>query len=132
MLNTREKQSSRPSQGGIMHLGSVRVEQEEAGWQRASSGHNPADGMHTNYALTDGNPLPLQLPICMYELTQLTNLFSKKYRNYIIYSLSVIYDVYLYHNCAICSLFFSCTVSLSWHTAVWSSFGPSCCLCTVS
>lgn len=38
--------------GSRMHLGSVRVEQEEADWQRTSSGTNPSDGVCTNYELT--------------------------------------------------------------------------------
>lgn len=53
MLNIREKQAGQPSQGGIKHLGSVWMEQEEAGWQRASSGYNPTHEMCTNYKLTD-------------------------------------------------------------------------------
>lgn len=46
-----EKHTSHPSQGRKMHLGSVGVEQEEADWQRTSSGTNPPDGVYTN--LTD-------------------------------------------------------------------------------
>lgn len=46
-----EKQASCPSQGKKIHLGTVRVEQEAADWQRTSSGTNPSDGLCTN--LTD-------------------------------------------------------------------------------
>lgn len=91
-----------------MHLGSVRVEQKEADWQRASSGTNPSDGVCTN--LTDWNPFPLLLPTCTYECTQLTNFCLKIWQ---LHNVTSQYHLwYLNHSGAIFRLLFLfCIVS---------------------
>lgn len=101
--------------------------QEEADWQRTSSGTNPSGGVCTN--LTDWNPFLLLLPACTYECTQLTNFCSKRWQLHNVDSQYHLWDTEIIYGTVVPysdSLFFLALFQIThcWLELLWAILLP--------